>query len=72
MAVTDGITIGWSGVVTGGQPVTVTFRAATAAITQPWAIVNCAFASRSGAPATELAAFVILNGRQACLPTAWR
>ncbi|MCX7681963.1 MAG: DUF362 domain-containing protein [Anaerolineae bacterium] len=68
LEVVEGSSLYWTGVITGGQSVTVTFRAATAPITQPWAIVNRAFVSRNNAPALELPALVILNGWEVYLP----
>jgi uncharacterized repeat protein (TIGR01451 family) len=54
-------TVRWSGVVTGTQPVTITFQATVPVTTTSWVIVNRAWVSRDDAAPVERTATCVLN-----------
>jgi len=68
----DDTHITWSGVVTWGLPVTITFQVQVQGTTMPWAVVNRALISRNGAPPIERTVTSLLNGYHIYLPLVLR
>ncbi|MCP4549553.1 MAG: DUF11 domain-containing protein, partial [bacterium] len=64
--------IRWSGIVTGTQPLTITFQAAVPVTGTTWIIVNRAQISRNGASPLERSAISTLNELYIYLPLLLR